>query len=180
MLKNDGEVGEAFSQPPIVAYKRPCNIKDQLVRSKLGQYHDSNSPPGTHPCNKHNCKACPFLDRTPLLKGHQSDFVVKKMFSCQMTNLVYVLRCQRCNVLYIGETGRTLETRFSEHLADLRHGRQNSPVTKHFSLPGHTQEDLRVQILWLVTGDIVDRKHMESWFISKLGTKAPDGLNQKI
>ena len=45
--------------------------------------------------------------------------------------------------------------------------------------PGHSMQDLKAQILWRVKGDIVDRKHLEAWLISRLNTVTPFGLNIK-
>ena len=130
-------------------------------------------------CSSPNCKACPFLDSDPVINGLGSTFTIKRSFHCQMTNLVYIITCHECGLLYIGETGRTLETRFSEHLAGVRLSRDHRPVFKHFLQRGHTSRSMKVQVLWSVRGDILDRKHLESWLISKLKTRSPFGLNLK-
>ena len=60
---------------------------------------------------------------------------VTKHFNCQTYNIVYVIRCTKCAKLYIGETGRTLDTRFKEHLADIKYHR-DKPVANHFNQAG--------------------------------------------
>ena len=40
-------------------------------------------------------------------------------FTCASRNLIYAIVCKRCDLVYIGETGRTLSTRFCEHLEDV-------------------------------------------------------------
>ena len=60
----------------------------------------------------------------------------------------YVIRCTisttKCAKLYIGETGRTLDTRFKEHLADVKYHR-DKPVDIHFNQAGHSIHDVRVK-----------------------------------
>ena len=102
------------------------------------------------------------------------------MFGCQNTNVVYVIRCKRCGILYIGETGKSFSHRLSQHLADIRLKRENRQVANHFNKNGHSVNDLRAQIIWGVRGDLVDRRNLETWLIDFLGTIAPLGLNQKM
>ena len=181
ILKKDPTVGKAFAAVPLVAYKRMRNIKDHVVRSRLRDPH-TNGPqaaPGTHPCTKLNCKACPFLDSNILVKGHSGKFKIHRSFHCQMSNVVYAITCKYCGKLYIGETERTLETRFSEHLASVRLNKDHLPVARHFNSFGHYIQEMRVQIFWRIIGDVVDRKYWEAQHISRLNTVSPFGLNLK-
>ena len=57
---------------------------------------------------------------------------ITKQFSCLSYNIAYVIYCTKCAQLYIGETGRTLDTRFKEHLADFKH-RRDKPVANHLT-----------------------------------------------
>ena len=179
ILHQDSFVGESFSSPPLVAYKRMLNLRDRLVRSRLTGPHIAAPRTGTHPCTKPSCGACPFLDPDQEVKGHSSSFTVRRAFHCQLCNVVYVVTCYKCGLLYIGETERSFETRLKEHLAGIRLGHTNLPVARHFCSPGHSMQDLKAQILWRVKGDIVDRKHLEAWLISRLNTVTPFGLNIK-
>ena len=57
---------------------------------------------------------------------------------------------------------------------------RGTTVADHFNLSGHSEYDVRIQVLWqLKNGDIVDRKSMESHFMDFLGTVLPSGLNLK-
>ena len=82
-------------------------------------------------------------------------------------------------MIYVGETERTLEDRFKEHLGYVNNGHLHRPTGAHFSSPGHSVSDMSVCILWKVYGDIVDRKSLESWFIFYLNTRIPFGINRK-
>ena len=99
-------------------------------------------------------------------------------FTRQSDNLVYLINCQTCGMMDVGETARTLVTRFTEHLDDIRQNR-NKPVAQHFNLDNQTIMDLKVKGLWRVHGDSFERKHMESHIIQRLGTMSPAGMNEK-
>ena len=54
--------------------------------------------------------------------------------NCNSTNIVYLITCNHCNLQYIGQTGRRLKDRVSEHLKYIRKGRGGCPLlTKHFN-----------------------------------------------
>ena len=40
---------------------------------------------------------------------------IKSNMTCDAKNLIYMIRCNRCNLQYIGETKRRLKDRFNEH-----------------------------------------------------------------
>lgn len=177
ILHSRAEVAEIFDQPPLIAYKRDTNIRDTLVRSKLQE--STQRTPGTSPCNKPKCQTCPFICRTTDVQGPKSEFTITKQFNCLTYNIVYVIHCTKCGKLYIGETGRTLNTRFKEHLADIRH-RRDKPVANHFNTADHSIYHVRVKGLWLMFSDnSQDRKDMESHLIDRLGSRKPDGMNEK-
>ena len=81
-------------------------------------------------------------------------------------------------MVYIGETGRSLDTRFGEHLADVRLAR-NKPVANHFNSAAHNINHIRVRGIWKMSGDDLDRKNMESYLINRCGTYTPAGLNHR-
>ena len=130
LLQVRTEVAQIFDQPPLIAYKRDTNIRDMLVRSKLRQ--PATRPPGTTPCNTPRCRTCPFICTATKIQGPKSQMNITKQLNCLTYNIVYVIHCTKCVKLYIGETGRKLDTRFKEHLADIKHYR-DKPVANHFN-----------------------------------------------
>ena len=84
-----------------------------------------------------------------------------------------------CETLYIGETKRTLATRIVEHLGFISRKELEYPLGEYFNLPNHSLNNFRVQGLWLMKGDNIARKIVESDLINKLGTKRPFGIKRK-
>ena len=179
IISEDGTVGHIFSDKPLVAYRRERNIRDTVVRSRLSSDTSIPRSPGTHACGTPGCHSCPFLDNQTTIRGIRKSFTIRRSFNCLLTNLVYVIRCNRCEVLYVGETERALNQRCGEHISDIRHNRGTS-VADHFNLIGHSEYDVRVQVLWhMKSRDVVDRRAMEEHFINLFSTLIPSGLNMR-
>ena len=81
--------------------------------------------------------------------------------------LVYQYECQQCQKIYVGETGRSLKTRESEHRRAIRNGDENhSGISKHVLETGHTILWDNVKIL-AFEGNWRKRKIKEGIFIAK-------------
>ena len=91
--------------------------------------------------------------------------------------LVYQYECKVCKKVYVGETGRTLKVRESEHKRAIRNGDENhSGISKHVIETGHAMEWEGVKILAYET-NWKKRKIKEGIFIAK--TKNSMLLNTK-
>ena len=82
----------------------------------------------------------------------------------------------------MGETSRTLRSRFSEHERYVRLN-YDEPTGRHFRLPGHTEDDFLIQVIELMQGRAnspackkVRKDHEKGW-IANLKTTAPLGIN---
>ena len=163
---------------PLIAVKPNTNIRNMLVPSKVR--HPATRTPGTTPCNQAACGMCPFICTNTSVTGPKSQMNITKQFNCLTYNNTYVIHCTRCTQLCFGETGRILDTRFKEHLADIKR-RRDKPVADHFNQTDHTIDSIRVKGLWLLFTDSVnDRKDMESHLIDKLGNRKPGGMNERL
>ena len=80
---------------------------------------------------------------------------------------------------YVGESERSLQDRFSEHLGYARNKHLTKAKGGHYNLPGHTVSDMRVTIVEKIhSSDPLIRKQRKELFIQKLNTKYK-GLNKK-
>ena len=68
---------------------------------------------------------------------------------------VYKIKCCDCQAPYIGETGRNLSTRLTEHKKVTRNGDVNNHIAEHYLQTKH-------QIDWY--SDCYQRLTLESWF----------------
>ena len=181
-MKQDPYLAEIFPLPPLVAYKRPPNIKDKIIRAKI-----PDPPPqrlkrklnGMKKCNK--CPICPYVKIGQVVKASKSNysFEINTEVNCQTKNLIYILECKKCSEQYIGETNRTLQERFSEHIGYVKNKHLHKATGDHFNQRGHSQSDMSITILEKIHNRSDQyRKTRETMFISKFNTKYK-GMNRK-
>ena len=80
-------------------------------------------------------------------------------------------------MLYIGETGRCLKTRFGEHRRAVTSNDANQPVARNFNKGSHYVSDMKIRALCPISGSNNSRKKHEIRLIFKLGTVHPLGFN---
>ena len=127
------------------------------------------------------CQICPRILKDSIIKGtDQTDIMVKNHNACQTWNAVYGIKCAKCDrVMYVGKTERTIAERLKEHLADVRHER-NKAVAIHFNEQDHDISDFQIVILdKCADRSRFYRKICELFWIERLNTVIPSGLNKK-
>ncbi|BHF66404.1 hypothetical protein SprV_0200942100 [Sparganum proliferum] len=80
----------------------------------------------------------------------------------ETTNVIYRLQCNYCDVNYIGETGKRLQTRVGEHMRAVRRMDPLSLVAEHRADSGHTFAFQHVEILGR-GNDRIARETIEAW-----------------
>ena len=104
-LSNDVDIGKMFENNFIGSF---CNEK-----SLSNHVHEI---PGTFRCNRTICNTCQFVSCRTSIDTPFRSFSISRSFSCVSENIVYCIFCSKCNIYYVGETGRRLGDRFREHL----------------------------------------------------------------
>ena len=75
---------------------------------------------------------------------------------------VHKISCSDCHASYIGETGRNLSTRLTEHKRATRKGDVNNHIAEHHRLTNHTIDWDSVQCL-ICSTNYFQRLTLESW-----------------
>ena len=170
MVMMDPYLKEVFPEPPLVAFKRTKNIKDFVIRAKVPpklNVRPERKIPGMKKCKK-GCHLCPYILEEKIIKTDSFTWKINKTMNCETDNVVYMIKCQKCNNCYIGETERMLKERISEHKGYIRNNNAKEPVGAHFNSPGHDLSDLKVIILEKVKSTNTQyRKERESYLIRK-------------
>jgi hypothetical protein len=172
ILQADQKTNAIFTSKPLCAYRKDQSLRDQLVRSSN---HEQQLPASTTPCHRSRCNTCAHVFSTDTITGPKGTITIKGSHTCTTTNVVYCIKCSRCNLLYIGETKRRLADRFTEHLRSIRLHQPGLPIANHFQ--NHRKEDISVTIVSKCSGNDQERKLVEQRIIYKLGTLNPNGLN---
>ncbi|KAI8781018.1 E3 ubiquitin-protein ligase XIAP X8 [Biomphalaria glabrata] len=175
ILQADEHTRDVFSSPPLVVFRRDQNLQDILVHTKL---HNISSEPGTWPCKRRNCQTCKHTLATPTVTCPKMTIKISGKFNCNSRGVIYAIICSRCQMVYIGNTGRTLKTRLQEHLRDIRNF-ATKPVSIHFNNPHHRgTTDLLVTAIQQCN-DKNTRLQIENKLIYMSGTLQPNGINNQ-
>ena len=81
----------------------------------------------------------------------------------EKTDVVYRINCNDCDRKYIGETGRNLKTRLSEHQRDIRKGKEQSQVFQHVRNYDHNFNFLKPEIIHR-SANIFVRRRLEAFY----------------
>ena len=109
ILQEDETMNQILQEFQIIKSKRqPRNLKQLITRAK---FNDANESPNIRKYNKSNCGLCDHLiTENECAFQCRKPFKAKYSMSCEVKNLIYVIRCSVCHEEYIGETGDTLVT----------------------------------------------------------------------
>ena len=84
MVNKDPMLKEVFTKPPLVAYRRPPNLRNKLIRSKLPPPPPAPTTTSTRPrrenhgmkkCRRSRCETCDFVKEGKTLKAHATTAV---------------------------------------------------------------------------------------------------------
>ena len=129
---------------------------------------------------RNGTEGCKFIDSSTTISAPKFVYHIKHHFTWTSSHLIYCISCSRCGMLYIGETGRCLRTRFGEHRRSVTSNDANQPVARHFNNGSHCVSDMKIRALCPISGSNDSRKRHEMRLISKLGTVHPLGINERF
>ena len=134
--------------------------------------------PAAQVCTKRSCKACdenfviPSTRDSCTINLNGWTLQIPHHQICTDRNIIYLIGCNKCqNMLYVGETSQSLVERLYGHRA------RTSDVYGHFTVDGHSLENLKITILSKMSkgSSSVERKGREYFYLKLL--KPVLGLN---
>ena len=90
ILHLSDKIWKAVPEPPLIAYRRPKNLRDLLVRAEVTIRE--RKQPGTRPCGGRGCKTCPMLQTMDSITSHSTGNTHK----IKKINLVQIHQCGVC------------------------------------------------------------------------------------
>ena len=146
ILHTSKKLNNALPNPPMVAFRRPRNLKDLLVHARISTPSPS-LPAGNSPCKGKNCKCCAEIVTCNKFSSTTTSrtYNIRSEMTCKSSNLVYLITCKRCNLQYVGETKQPLHFRMNGHRSDIRTKKNDKPVAAHFCQPDHHTKDVQVR-----------------------------------
>lgn len=91
-----------------------------------------------------------------------------------MKSGIYKIKCNDCNQVYIGQTGRNFKCRFKEHIQALRTNNQTSmksTFAEHLLKENHTYSDMKSNMEILSFETKGDRMNIKEEFYIYLNSK---------
>ena len=169
----------------ILAFKKHRNLRQILTSSRFDDIHCErdlgNCKIGITRCPDTKCKACNYITESTNVTSstNKRTYKLNSKFSCRSRNLIYLITCKKCHKQYVGETGRTLKQRITDHISCIRL-HKDTPIGLHFNLPGHDTKDLSIipiEQLYDNSDSVAFRRMKESAWQRALQTLHPLGLN---
>ena len=107
------------------------------------------------------------------------EYTVKGHINCRSENVVYSIFCRICDkTVYVGQT-ESLYQRMLLNFSMIR-TKKSDAVAIHFNSRNHSSKDLIIRGIEKIYGEDTFRKIRESFWIKKLNTVQPNGLNTQI
>jgi hypothetical protein len=177
----------------INAYKNHSNLRRMLIRSELRPTGGTENISSTTKtvngpnnkfflCNNPTCVTCKshaYSGASFSSSTFGSTHHVTGSMNCKTNNIIYLITCTKCNIQYVGETGRCLSERLTDHRSNIK-SKKITPIAIHFNTPGHALGDLKALAIEKITetdDPLRKRKLQEALWQKKLGTVYPHGLN---
>lgn len=188
LLKCDPSLNH-LPERPRFCFKRGKNIRDLVVSSMYQEAPRTNwltNPVfGNYRCGR--CAHCSNTHNTKVFThphtGEKHN--IKEFINCLSTHVVYMLKCP-CGLIYIGQTKRNLKLRIAEHKAAIRNNNMEYAIARHYKERNHgsasTLKFLGIERVMPSPrgGDIIKQLlKREAYWIHKLNTVEPHGLNEK-
>jgi hypothetical protein len=131
------------------------------------------------------------MTSSKFIKDHKGKICqLKHKTTCQTTSVIYVIACKSCNIRYVGQTTRPVHERLISHRSDINNNSKTTLVSEHFNndICGGI-DSLTITPVEIVPikspGEIIPMKELlarlerEQFWINKLKTIAPHGLNKQ-
>ena len=86
------------------------------------------------------CTYCPLIKKASEVQckiTHKITKITKvpKHITCELSDIIYLITCKKCDKYYVGETGRPFRKRIYEHKLSVSKPKETriTPVSKHFT-----------------------------------------------
>ena len=134
-------VRRLYESNPIVTYKRPTNVHDILVHSKLSK---PRSDFNVTKCDMRHCTHCSTINKSNLFTSTTTSTVhkINNDLPCTSTDVIYLITCKKCKAQYVGQTHQKCANRMNSYKNDIAHFPDTlTDVSDHFNSPGHSVQD---------------------------------------
>ena len=107
-IQKHSELCKIFTEPPVLAFRKPKSLKDILVRADISPWSAYNGQ--CQKCDWRRCMTCKNVQCTHKFSStHTGEkIIIYCNANCKTENIIYLLECSICGLQYIGETNKNL------------------------------------------------------------------------
>ncbi|MCG8079369.1 MAG: GIY-YIG nuclease family protein [Candidatus Thiodiazotropha taylori] len=180
-LSNKESLNFLHKHKPVVAYKRTRNLQDYLTHSTLNIQKERSE---STKCHRRRCTHCKsIIESTNFTSTNTCEtFELRCSGTCASNDVIYLITCKKCKMQYVGQTHQLLSMRMNSHKFNIRNMEDPSFSTNvaiHFNSNEHSMDDFTFMPIDQVS-DNMQRLLKETYWIHKLDTLYPKGLNAKV
>ena len=124
-----------------MGFRRLPNLRYLLTSSTMTYPAKPSTNPRAHIPVCTNKTYCPKIKKVEQITSFQTNQVFKckslppkHKLTCELNNAIYIIRCNKCGLQYIGETKRPFRNRMYEHQTSVQkfQPEKSTPVSRHF------------------------------------------------
>ena len=140
-------------------------------------------------CGSVHCKTCKHISQgstftSNVTKRSYEVLSPNTSMNCVSENIVYLIKCKKCGVEYVGETSQKLRNRLNNHRSSLKR-LTSLYLYHHFSSDCHSVDDIAIMPIEEITpvhGVNVTSLQLEreDYWCRELCTYYPYGLNDNV
>jgi hypothetical protein len=179
-IESSKRLSKIFPEKPLIAYRRPKSLRDILVTAKVNS--DKTKQSGfSGPCKASRCQTCKNMTQTDVFHNNTGTISsIKGRNSCKSNNAIYLMTCKKCGKQYVGETKMPVSRRMNLHRSDWKTRKfSRSPVAEHFCSDQHSFDDISLCVIETnIDWSDKERKDRETYWIRRLNTLQPNGINK--
>ena len=195
ILKVNPEFEQIFKVNPMIAFRKNRSIKD-IIGGDTIENNKRMLPAKTKkagkcsPCFSNKGLCCNHVENTTSFQSSQTKetFNIYHHVNCKSKYVIYLLQCTLCKCQYIGKSETPFNIRLNNHRKDVS-SVTGIPACKHFNETGHNfNSHAKFTIIeQLEKTKNLDKETLtkrlklrENFWIKKLKTLTPNGLNQEL
>ena len=195
ILKSNNQHEQIFKENPIIAFRKNKSLKDiiggnTIEENKRKLKVKKKTTGKCSPCFSNKGLCCNHILNTSTFQSSQTKetFNIYHHVNCKSKYVIYLLQCDLCNCQYIGKSETPFNIRLNNHRKDVS-SINAIPACKHFNKPAHNfNTHAKFTIIEKLEKTVnVNKetltkrlKQRENFWIKRLKTLTPNGLNQEL
>ena len=146
-----------FPKPPITGYRRLPNLRDLMTNAVIDfptQQQEDRSIIAKISTRLGKCTYYPLLKKLTTVSCSYTEKQYKcinlpRKITCELSTIIYLITCSKCNMYCVGETSREFRKRSYEHRNSVLNPKPSrcTPVSRHFTQQNHKATHMEFSVL---------------------------------